>query len=475
MAIRNIQVNKNQAFQPFNIPKAQSTPDLKGGNLGFSQTPINSPQTMGVTAKSPAQNIPQPTNTLPPSQQQTSYKGVPIVAGSDAQIQEQVDKINKQQSPATTQNATATPATPEQTPVPSASPTTPQATTAPQGGVFGQLIGGLARTAQGQQPVNPYIAQTAGNIQQLGQNIGQLRKQAAQAQGAYTTGALTAPIAMGRAQAIAQTEAQQEQGLGIQQQAQQGLLQNILAGQGLQQHGLQQAASLAQPQIAAYGQTVFNPITGQYIGGGQDMNSMIDYWATQIANNKATLNDVPATITGAPNLKTQLQQSIQQKNPNYNPTVQSSQQSTAGQMTNQVNNLQATANGAEANFDLLYNIAQQGGVNDMNVPMLNVLKQNVLRGLTSSDAVTSFQSIIQSVRSQYASIIGGGTVTVEGLNEAKSIIPDDISLAALQSLRENIKADAVNRIAGIQNQINSLTGTQNATRNTTGATPPGLF
>lgn len=124
----------------------------------------------------------------------------------------------------------------------------------------------------------------------------------------------------------------------------------------------------------------------------------------------------------------------------------------------QASSLQAQANGAEQNYNLLLSNARQGGVNDTNVPIINALQQNIQRGLASKDAVTNFKSLIQSVRSQYAAILGGGTVTVEALQEAQSLIPDDISLGALQSLGATLKSDAINRIEGIHQQIRNLQG-----------------
>lgn len=232
--------------------------------------------------------------------------------------------------------------------------------------------------------------------------------------------------------------------------------------QGLTQSGLGTAAGLAQPIQLPYGTQYINPQTGESIGNaGGDMNSIINYWADQIANNKASLADVPATITGAPNLKTQLQQSIQSKNPNYNPSVQGAGQQTAANLTAQTSQLQASLNGAEANFSLLVNTAQQGGVNDTSVPVLNTLINNAKFGLTSDIAVNNFRSTLATVRSQYAAILGGGTVTVDSQNRAQVAIPDNISLDALKSLEIQMKQEAQNRIAGNQQQINSLTGGSN--------------
>lgn len=125
-------------------------------------------------------------------------------------------------------------------------------------------------------------------------------------------------------------------------------------------------------------------------------------------------------------------------------------------LTQQANDLTASLNGAEANFALLVDTAKQGGVNDMNVPMLNVLQQNLQRGLTSSAAVTNFRSTLAAVRQQYANILGGGSATDMSRGIAAEQIPDDISLGALQSLEQQMKAEASNRINGITQTVQSL-------------------
>jgi hypothetical protein len=235
--------------------------------------------------------------------------------------------------------------------------------------------------------------------------------------------------------------------------------------QSMAQSGLSTAIGATQPTALNYGTPLVNPQTGQVLGGTGttgDISSTINYWANQIAQNKASINDVPATISGNVQLKTQLQQAIQGINPSYNPSTQQASQQTAADLTAQTNQLQATLNGAEANFQLLTNTAAQGGVNDMNVPALNALMQNAQKDLASNSDVINFQSTLATVRSQYAAILGGGSVTVDAQNRAQSAIPDNISLGALQSLQQQMKQEAQNRIVGNQNQIKQLSGGSNS-------------
>lgn len=388
--------------------------------------------------------------------------------------------------------------------------------TAPNGGntntvIPGQLstypglVSGLANTsAQGSPAAQGYTAQTAqygaGNVPigqeaaAIGQQYGldyNAATQAGTSQEGHemTTGglsgvgegnaAVTAGVLAQQQQGIAQSANAAFQGLGVQAttQNQAANAANEAAGQantgqGLVQSGLGAAGALAQPSATASGQTTFNPLTGQFSGGSSSADptqapsgyTQADW--SQIVSNVANGN--LSAISGLPTvLQAQAQAAAQAQNPNFNINTAeggaSGTQAAAGAagttsagLTQQAAGIQSSANGAEANFTLMQNLATQGGVNNTNVPVLNTLQQNVAKGLTSSAAVASFQALLQSTRSQYATILGGGTSSVEALQEAQSLIPDNISLGALSSLGTNLKSDAANRVAGINQQIQSL-------------------
>lgn len=224
--------------------------------------------------------------------------------------------------------------------------------------------------------------------------------------------------------------------------------------------GEESLAGKVAPTVGAYGQTQYFPLAAGQNGSGEvqptdPFYSTLQQYAQAYASGQA--NTIPSSITGNAVLNAQALKMAKDINPSFNANVAGAQGSSAADLTTQASQLQSQANGAEANFSLLANIAKQGGVNDGNVPILNTIQQNVARGLASNEAVVNFKSILQSVRDQYASILGGGTVTDAGRAEALQLIPDDISLSALQSIGQNLKSDAGNRIAGIQNQVKNLT------------------
>ena len=336
---------------------------------------------------------------------------------------------------------------------------------------FPGLLTNLSNTAQS----NAQIGQSSQDIaQKAQQEITDIGKKGAGFQaGQLTTG--TSPVAEGNAAITAQNIAQQQQ--AVSQGAQTGLLGNAqaLTSRSQEQAGLTSAAGLAQPQFGvSYGTQVANPITGTTTGGG-DMTQALDQYASGLANNTLSTKDIPASITGNAILNAQLLDLAKKKNPAYNPTQQGAQAGSIADLTTQASTLQSVANGAESNYNLLLNTATQGGVNQSNVPVINQLTQNLQKGLTSKEAVINFQSTLSTVRSQYASILGGGTVTVDSQNRAQTAIPDDISLGALQSLGVQLKNEATNRINGINTQIKSLQGNQGTNQNATNTNTSNIF
>jgi hypothetical protein len=246
---------------------------------------------------------------------------------------------------------------------------------------------------------------------------------------------------------------------------------NALMGANTQQSqnivGLSNTANYAQPVQVSPGNTLFTPYSGQAVAGG--LGGYVNYnTAEQVMGLISQYPDAGYRYNEnlSPQQNLQLAQQAIQQSPTYQrstfgaPGASSylggAQLQTAGTLTGEASQIQAQARAAESNFELLLNIAKQGGVNDTTVPILNTIQRNVQRGAVSSEAVTTFNSVIQSVRSQYAAILGGGTPTDASRAEAASQIPNDISISALQSIMEALNQEANNRVASYQQQINLL-------------------
>lgn len=350
--------------------------------------------------------------------------------------------------------------------LPSVSGSIKGATPAPAAPTYGGLVGTLAERAQ---TLSPEVQESYKQAQKYNENLGKFRSSVADTtQGIYSA-PTSARVMQGRDQAVQLANAQKEAAIASQFEAASNLYGTATTGQGQQLTALGTAAGLAAPVQVAPGSTLASPLSGETVAGG--LGGYANYQtAEQVMNLIRQYPDAgyvyDQTKTPQENLQT-FQGSALQRSPTYQKetygqpgagsVVQGAQLGSAADLTRQASEIQAIANGAEANFSLLVDTARRGGVNDSTVPALNRLQQNVQRGLASAEAVALFRATLESVRAQYASILGGGQATDQARNAANAQIPDDISLAALTALETQLKYEAQNRVAGYQNQISSLT------------------
>lgn len=284
-------------------------------------------------------------------------------------------------------------------------------------GLYGQMIADLANRSQ-QSGADYQTAQARFN--DIAKQQTELSNQ--QAQKTFEIGARPGDVsqATGEQGLLNQLFASRQAALTPQYNAAATALGAANTQQQAQYNALGTAIGAAAPDAYGLTQQPFNRVTGQF-GGNQSIGERAEQ-----AGNVQSIQD----------------------------------------LTQQKSQIQSIFNGADANFKLLLDTAQQGGVNNGDIPALNALQQNVSRGLTSNSAVINFQNTLAAVRSLYAQILGGGTTTVDSQNRAEQAIPNSISLNALRSLGTQLQSESTNRIAGISNQIKSMQGTQsNGTTN----------
>lgn len=387
-----------------------------------------------------------------PSSSAGSYQGVAINPGSDAEVAAQMRKID------------------------AARASGPQ-NVAPVKGLFNDVKSSVSRAKTPVAPAAPAMPTYAGLVQDLRnranagdkavqtatKNLGRFQQETADKLADIQSDAIPLEFQQGRAQVVQQASQVKEAAL-------QTAVANALAAQQQELGALEAAAGLAAPVQIAPGSTLAEPFAGGTIAGG--LGGYANYQtAEQVMGLIRQYPDAgyvyDQTKTPQENLQT-FQSTALQRSPTYQretfgqpgatSVVGGAQLSSAAELTRQASDLQAATNGAEANFKLLIDTARRGGVNDTTVPALNRLQQNLNRGLTSSEAVATFRQLLEDVRMQYAVILGGGSVTDSARAQANAQIPDDVSLDALIALEQSMKAAATNRITGIQNQIQSLTG-----------------
>jgi len=442
---------------------ASSTLDLKNigkapvvgvTNRNVLPPALQNTTSMGVKAKAPSSGVQKPPTTLPANQtvktgSAGAYKGVDIKPGTDAEVAAQISRIDNPQP--NTVGVSTPPAPQKNTPTVVEAPKPSQPT-------YPGIIGDLIKKAQ----------EGSVDVQRANNALTDFRRNAIEYEKGIYSAPTSARVMQGRDAQVQAANAARENALAA------GVT-NALANQGQQITALNNAGTLAQPVQIAPGSTLSNPLDGSTIAGGlggyanfqtaeQVMGLIRQYPDAQYVYDQ--------TKTPQENLQA-FQSTALQRSPTYQKSTYGQPGATsllggagltsAVDLKQKASEIQAISNGAEANFNLLVNTAQQGGVNDLNVPILNRLQQNVSRGLTSDSAVALFRATLESVRAQYASILGGGTTTDQSRNAAAQQIPDDISLAALKALESQLKFEAQNRVAGFEQQIQALTAGQGQT------------
>jgi hypothetical protein len=344
----------------------------------------------------------------------------------------------------------------------------------PQAPTYAGLVGTLAERAQtpSREVQDAYKA-----YQNKAENLRKYRQSVSSARADILSAPVLAGISQGREQAMTRAAAEREAALGSELEAASNLYQGTLTGQGQQLSALGTAAGLGAPVQVAPGSTLVTPFEGETVAGG--LGGYANYQtAEQVMGLIRQYPDAGYVYdpnrSPQENLQT-FQTEALKRSPTYQKetygqpgamsVVGGAQLGSAADLTKQASELQSVVNGAEANFSLLVDTARRGGVNDTNVPVLNTLQQNLNRGLTSSAAVAAFRQLLEDVRMQYATVLGGGSVTDSARAQANAQIPDDVSLSTLKTLEQSLKYAAQNRISGIQNQIGSLTNVNSAGNN----------
>jgi hypothetical protein len=284
--------------------------------------------------------------------------------------------------------------------------------------------------------------------------------------------AIASQSASARMQSLAEAQAAAlkgtEQQLTGQEQQANAFNTSLQASLTQQQQGItgvSNAGNLAQPVQVPYSNQYLNPMSGQSAGGA-GLGGYAGYNAAQQAI-ELTGQYPDAGVQYDANLSPEenlarIQQAIQ-GSANYqrgafgaagaSSYIGGQQLGAAGSLTGEVAKIQTMGAAADSNFNLMLDILKRGGINDMNQPVLNQLQQGLSRGLTSNQDVVAFRSGLQTVRSQYAAILGQGTPTDATQAMAAEKIPDTVSLAALQEVERTMKTMINNTVASYNQQI----------------------
>lgn len=440
---------------------------------------------MGQPAKAPEQNIAKPATTIAPTQAKTV---ITQPTGTTSKVNPQntvggtynpTSNPNGTQAPTgytnpnaaqdtTVKGATYAPygtqqATPDvPTPVTQAQPSPYTA----NNGLYGQLITGLAnRSTQG----SPEYNQAYSQAQILNDQLKQSRTNQANAEAENRLNPIPIGDQTGREAVMRNQYLNQQNALSSQFQGATNLIAGANTQQGLQQSGLNQAAGLAAPQFPSYGQSQFNPVTGQYnsVGGGQSGGGTpqvsADTYAQDVISGNRSYGDAVSAMGMYGNAGKQfLDQAIRSRNPNFNfaqADVLAGQQGTIGPNY-------ALAEQAISNLESV--VQNLGPLQGTNVPGINAIG-NAFSGITGigSENTRSYTQAVQSARAAYAALI----------SSVKGGLPSDYSSQALAEIPDN---PTPNDIAALRHSFEVLGqarkdifGTPGTGSNTTSSTSGG--
>lgn len=228
-----------------------------------------------------------------------------------------------------------------------------------------------------------------------------------------------------------------------QQAAQEGVIsQNLASAIATQQTRggfLGTAAGLTKPITGVpYGTQTIDPITGLPMGsGGGDMNpaNAIPSLADQVMNGQMSIDQANSALGGNIGLTTALRNQIIQKNPNFN-FIQSNAQAQAqatsiGQTGALGGQLTKQADTVKAHMTTLQNAYNQLGTN-YGFPLINK-GINAIKEQFGNGPLQAYDIALQNVRDELAKILGGGMATEGSRATAKSLLPDNMTPAQLQS------------------------------------------
>lgn len=321
-------------------------------------------------------------------------------------------------------------------------------------------VGGLGASAQAGYNSTGTNVVGAGNAAIASQSASQRMQALAAGQQAalqgtaqQLTGQGQAANAFGTALGGANTQqAQQLSGLST-------ALGSANTQQAQQISGLGTAANLAQPQTAAYGQTVFNPLSGQYEGNSGLPPETLQQYAQMAANGQYSA--IPSSITGNPVLNAQLNTAAQQINPNYSPIVSTAQgAATAANVQlegtatptaynaiyqtalNDYTNLQQSVENVDQFGSLLTSNMTAGGINPSNVKYANQTLAQI-RGQLSSGAQAQYDTTLAALRSKISGMLSvGGNETPTAITaDAQKILDGSLPLSALNDVLRRIQQE----------------------------------
>lgn len=449
---------------------------------------------MGMQSSTPQTAV---KGVLPPPKAATPTGSSGLLSPKTAQAS--TATLPQVQSPQTVTTGGSNPVLPSNPTLPLENPNRDmQKVTAPTSNTFPGMLGGLVSNSMTGSPLagaagagliglsgsNPATSGTAyENYIQAVNAKKKLSTDIAQAYANNENQAIPLFFQQGRAQVMARQFASQEEAAqqavneaqaGIGQQIQGTQVQQAgltSAGglgntaQGLLQSGLTSAATLGQPNQASYGQTVFNPITGQYEQGGGLPADVMQQYAQMAATGQ--YSSIPSFITSNPVLNAQLNVAAKAANPGYTPVGAQG----ASSVLQGIPAMQSAETAAEGIKNTIQTyIAANPNLNPSDLAAGNMLKQWIEgKQLTDPKYQTLF-NYLNEYTNTLAPILGvGGDPTNLKTQIAMGFINAAASGQSISTVLSTMSELAKNKIRDMQSgAIGGNTSVPSAGNNTSG-------
>lgn len=373
------------------------------GLVSRKRVPTTSSMVVGrqFVKQQPAIQQNQTAPLTPP--QPGAYKGVPIKPGSQEDIIAQMRAID------TPKQVLSSQTTPSKGLV-STQPK-PVRVQKPEEPLYPSLVKDLQKQGtSGDEAVKKAIADLTSFQQSGAQMIADIHSDP-----------VSARVMQGRSQAVQQANLVKEAAL-------QSGVTNALEARGQSIGALGTAAGLAAPQVTSYGQTVFNPLTGGFGGGGGNLDPQTTALelAKQVNNGTMTRQQAISSLGYVGGAAEQFfNNAMQQVNPNFNPIQAEVLAQRQGQVAPAIENARLSLQSLKDLLSKLVVPGQTSSFTPLN-QLTNWASQYLGIGKEQTAAVTGTVNEVRNALQNALQLTGVNPV--EATAQAYGLLPDNPSL-----------------------------------------------
>lgn len=297
-------------------------------------------------------------------------------------------------------------------------------------GTFPGLIKDIAGFGTTQ---NSQVTDSFKRAQELNERLAQSRRNQAGAEATNRLNPIPIGDQTGREAVIRNQYLAEQNALASEFEGQTNLYDSSLTGQKQQIDALTGAAGLTQPSLAGFNQQSFDPLTGQFGGGGGQINDAVSSVAQKIANGTlsydAGLAELsPYGVQGTNALRSALGPNFNTQQSNAQAAAQSASTLQTGTLGGQ---LQKSAETVKQHMTTLKSAYEQLGA-QYGFPILN-RGVNAIGEALGSGPLQSYNIALSNVRDELAKILGGGSSTDSSRATARELLPDNMTPAQMNA------------------------------------------